>query len=206
MELKKVFASRRSIRKFKDIDIPDNLLFEMLEAARLAPTAGNAQTHVFGVIKDKTLKEKLAASAGNQTWIASAPVVIACCAKLEWDIAQQPEDDFGLIVNKRRFDNAFLDYLIDYPSSKARMTLFENATPLIPAEHIFLCAVSNGLSACFVGDLDIEMADKLLNLPENVTCLYLLPVGYADETPKSKHRKELSEIVFYDQWNNERNH
>jgi nitroreductase len=203
MELKKVFALRRSIRKFKEIAIPDNLLYEMLEAARLAPTAGNAQTHIFGVIKDKTIKGKLAASAGNQTWIASAPVVIACCAKLEWDIAQQPEDDFGLIVNKRRFDNAFLDYLCNYPISKSRMTLFENATPLIPAEHIFLSAVSNGLSACFVGNLDIPMADRILNLPDNVTCLYLLPVGYADETPKTKHRKELAEIVFYDQWKND---
>lgn len=200
MELKKVIESRRSVRKFKDTAIPKSILDEMLEAARLAPSAGNAQNHVFGVVKDLIIKEKLAAAAGDQLWIASAPVVIACCARLDWDFAQQPEDDYGLIVNKRRFGPAFLKHISNYPISKARMTLFENATPLIPTEHIILSAVSNGLSACFVGDLDISRADKILNLPPNVTCLYLLPVGYADEIPKTKCRKEFPEIVFYDQW------
>ncbi|TFG83084.1 MAG: hypothetical protein E4G74_01760, partial [Erysipelotrichales bacterium] len=138
--------------------------------------------------------------AGGQLWIATAPLVFACCARLDWDIARQPEDDFGLIVNRLRFDHAFLDYLCQYPDGKARMTLFENATPLIPAEHIFLTAVSHGLSACFIGCLDIPKADKILNLPANITCLYLLPVGYPDETPKTKQRKDLSEIIFFDQW------
>ena len=204
MELQEVIKLRRSVRLFKDIDIPDEVLYEMLEAARLAPSAGNSQGYVFGVIKDKEIKQKLASAAGEQDWIATAPVVFACCAKLDWDIAKQPENDFGLMVNKLRFDNAFLDYLCKYPKSKARTTMFENATPLIPAEHLFLTAVAHGLSACFVGYLDIPLADKILNLPENVTCLYLLPVGYADQTPKTKYRKELSEIVFYDQWKDQR--
>jgi nitroreductase len=200
MELMEVIKTRRSARRFKDIAIPEAILDEMLEAARLAPTGGNAQGHLFGVIRDKEIKEKLAQAAGEQMWIASAPIIFACCARLDWDIAKQPADDFGLIVNKLRFDNAFLDYLCRYPSSKARMTLFENAVPLIPAEHIFLCAVSHGLSACFIGNMDIKSTDSILNLPENITCLYLLPVGYPDETPKPKRRKSVSEIVFYDQW------
>ncbi|MGB7595037.1 MAG: nitroreductase family protein, partial [Erysipelotrichaceae bacterium] len=189
MELKEVIETRRTVRKFKDIAIPDFILNEMLESARLAPSGGNAQGHVFGVIKDQKIKDKLALAAGEQMWIASAPIVFACCARLDWDIAKQPEENFGLIVNKLRFDNSFLDYLCMYPSGKARMTLFENATPLIPAEHIFLTAVSHGLSACFVGYLDIPQVDGILGLPEDITCLYLLPVGYPDETPKPKHRK-----------------
>lgn len=204
MELNEVIKTRRSARKFKDIAIPDEVLNEMLESARLAPSGGNAQGHVFGVIMDKEVKDKLALAAGGQLWIATAPIVFACCAHLDWDIAKQPEDDFGLIVNKLRFNNDFLDYLCRYPNSKARTTLFENAIPLIPAEHIFLTAVANGLSACFVGYLDIESADKILNLPENISCLYLLPVGYSDETPKVKQRKDMSEIVFYDHWENKK--
>lgn len=66
MVLKEVIETRRSIRRFKEISIPDPILNEMLESARLAPSGGNAQGHVFGVIKDKDMKEKLALAAGEQ--------------------------------------------------------------------------------------------------------------------------------------------
>lgn len=200
MELKEVFQARRSIRKFKDQPVPQEVLDEMLESVRLAPSAGNAQGHIFGILQDKELKEQVAHAAGDQDWIASAPIVFACCADLSWDIADQPEDDFGLIVNKLRFNNDFLDYLCRYPDKKARTTIFENATPLIPAEHIFLTAVSHGLSACFVGYLDIPKINEILRLPDHMTVLYLLPVGYPDEAPKVKKRKEISQLVFYDTW------
>ncbi|MHB8127632.1 MAG: nitroreductase family protein [Mobilitalea sp.] len=200
MELFDVIKVRRSARKFKDIAITDRILDEMLEAARLAPSPGNSQGYYFGVVKDKTIKEKLAKAAGEQMWIATAPIVFACCADLSWDIADQAEDDFGLIVNKLRFNNDFIKYICEYPDRKARTTLLENATPLIPGEHIFLTAAAHGLNACFVGYLDIAEADRILQLPQHITCLFLLPVGYTDELPKEKHLKELSEIVFYDHW------
>ncbi len=200
MELNNVIKARRSARKFKDITINDDIINEMLEAARLAPSPGNSQGYCFGVIKDKAMKEQLAKAAGEQIWIASAPIIFACCADISWDIANQPEDDFGLIVNKLRFNNDFLKYLCEYPDPKPRMTLFENATPLIPSEHIFLTAIAHGLSACFVGYLDIAKADKILQLPQHITCLFLMPVGYAYEEPGEKQIEELSEFVFYDQW------
>ncbi len=201
MEILNVMKARRSVRKFKDTAIPDTILEEMLEAARLAPSPGNAQGYLFGVIKDQGIKEQLARAAGGQMWIASAPVVFACCADLSWDIAEQPEDDFGVIVNKLRFNNEFLKYICEYPDRKPRVTLFENGTSIIPAEHIFLIAASYGMSACFVGYLDIEEANKILQLPQHISCFYLLPVGYADEIPGEKYLKDLDEIVFYDQWN-----
>ncbi len=80
------------------------------------------------------------------------------------------------------------------------MTLFDNATPLIPAEHIFLIAVSHGLSACFIGYLDVKKATEILGLPKNLPCLFLLPVGYADEIPGPKTLKSISDISFYDRW------
>ncbi len=128
MEILNAMKVRRSVRKFKDTAIPDTILYEMLEAARLAPSPGNSQSYLFGVIKDQEIKEKLARAAGGQMWIASAPVVFACCADLSWDIAEQAEDDFGVIVNKLRFNNEFLKYICEYPDRKARVTLFENGT------------------------------------------------------------------------------
>lgn len=200
MELINIIKTRRSARSYKATAIPEKILLEMLDAARMAPSPGNSQSTYYGVIQDSEIKEKLARAAGNQMWIAQAPVVIACCSDLSWDIAKQPEEDFGLLVNKLRFNSDFVKYLCEYPDSKARTTLFENAAPLIGAEHIILTGTAYGLSACIVGFLDIAEANKILQLPEHITCLYLLPVGYTTEAPCDKKSKKLEEIVFYNIW------
>lgn len=151
MELTQAIYARRSARKYLTTPIPNEWIDEMLEAARRAPSPGNGQEHVFGVIKDTATKQLLAEAAGKQLWIADAPVVFACCADIGWDIAEQPEDDFGLIVNKLRFGAEFIDYMNRYPDRKTCNTIFANAAPMMPTEHIFLTAVTHGLSACFKG-------------------------------------------------------
>ena len=200
MELLEVIKARRSARKFKDIPISDDIINEILEAARLAPSPGNAQGYVFGVIRDKELKIQLAKTAGNQMWIATAPVVFACCGDTSWDISDQSDDDFGLIVNNLRFGAEFINFMKGYPDRKACMKLFNNGTPAIPAEHIFLTAVSHGLNACFIGYLDVDKASEFLNLPKHLSCLFLLPVGYAGEMPGDKDLKSIGDISFYDRW------
>jgi|GEM_PF-1546442 len=59
MTVFEAIKARRSVRKFKDTPIPNDVIHEMLEAARLAPTAGNGQGNVIGVIKDQSLKMQL---------------------------------------------------------------------------------------------------------------------------------------------------
>ncbi len=187
---------RRSCRSFENTPIPEDVLQEMLLAAQLAPSGGNGQNHLFGVIDDKELKIALAKAAGNQMWIAEAPVVIACCAALEDDLKSLPKDDFGLMVNELRFGKHFIDYLNEYEDRKAVGTLFANAAPLIPAEHMVLAAAAHGLSACFIGWLDVKEAGRILGLPDDVVCLFLLPVGYPKTKPRAKKLKSMEEISF----------
>ena len=200
MTLFEAIEKRRSVRKFKDTPIPKGIIDEMLEAARLSPSGGNAQNYAFGVVTDNDLKMQLAQAAGNQMWIASAPVVIAGCGDISWDIAEQPEDDFGLIVNYLRFGRDFVNFMKQYPNRRACMKLWHNSTPCIAMEHMFLTAVSHGLSACFIGYLDVDKASEVLNLPNNLVCLFLLPVGYADEIQSDKELKSVEDISFYDKW------
>lgn len=200
MTVFEAIKTRRSVRNFKDTPISDEIITEMLEAARMAPSPGNSQGYAFGIIKDNALKTQLAQAAGNQMWIASAPVVFACCGDISWDIADQPEDDFGLIVNKLRFGVDFINFMKEYPDRRACMKLFNNGAPSIPMEHIFLTAAAHGMSACFVGYLDTDRASEILNLPKHLVCLFLLPVGYANEIPDDKKLKNIKDISFYDKW------
>lgn len=196
MHMKEVFRKRRSARTFLPTPIGADILEEMLEAARTAPSAGNGQSHIFGLVDDPETKNALAAAAGEQMWIAEAPVVIACCARLEADLRELPEEDFGLLVNRTRFGRSFLDDMNGLADRKSVRTLFANAAPLIPAEHMFLTAVSHGLAACFVGFVDIAEASRILRLPEDVVCLFLLPVGYPAGEPKEITRRPVREMAF----------
>lgn len=196
MDFNELVRIRRSARKFRPDPVPGQALDSMLEAARLAPSGGNAQSHRFGVVTDPAIKKALAEAAGGQMWIADAPVVIACCAEIGQDLATLPEDDFGLRVNYMRFGREFVDYLKVCPDRHACMTFFQNAVPLIPTEHIVLAAAEHGLSCCMIGWLDIKKAGEILNLPSGMVCLFLLPVGYPAEQPREKKVKRLEEIVF----------
>ena len=189
MELEQAIQDRRSIRKFLDTPVPDEIIEKLLEMARLAPSGGNGQDHVFGVVRDAAIKQELAKAAGNQGWIADAPVVIACCARLGQDLREIPKTDFGIRVNLLRWGEAFWSYLMDYPQWRDVSCLLANAAPMIPTEHIVLEAVANGLSSCYIGWLDVEKASRILNLPDDIRCMYLLPVGYAAEHP-AEHRPD----------------
>jgi len=73
-------AKRRSIRKYVPIDIPEDKLQRVLEAARQAPSAGNRQQYKFIVVKDKDIKQRLVHAAADQGFVGQAGVVIVGCA------------------------------------------------------------------------------------------------------------------------------
>lgn len=79
MEFKKVIEKRRSIRKYKNTPVPREKILEILEAARIAPSASNRQPWHFIVVEDKIKIEKLA----KQEWAAGAPVMIVGLADQE---------------------------------------------------------------------------------------------------------------------------
>ena len=203
MEYMKVIRKRRSVRKFKKDPIPKTTIDELIESARLAPSGGNGQDWLFGVITDEEMIKELSLAANDQKWIRSAPLVIALCVSTKWNLRTLSKDDFSLIVNKERFTEKFIGYLQEYDEQTPVSLLFNNSIPLIPGEHIFLTAINNGLHACWVGYLDVKRATTILNLPKDYFCLFLMPIGYKDETIHPKVRKKTEEIVFYNKYDKE---
>jgi nitroreductase len=200
MEFMKVIKKRQSIRNFSDQKIPSKIMEKILKAGQLSPSGGNAQNRYFGIVKDDKIKKDLAEAAGKQMWIAEAPIVIAHCAYIGYDLSEVAEDNFALIVNKNRFGRELISYFNSYNDRKMMNTFWNNSNPLIPGEHMLLAATNYGLSGCWVGYLDIRKATKILNLPDNIVCLFLMPLGYAAEKKEKKDKKSLEELVFYDRW------
>jgi nitroreductase len=83
MDVFEVIRKRRSIRSYKDLEVEEEKLLKILEAAREAPSASNRQEWRFVVVRDKETKKKLCKAAKGQRFVEEAPVVIACCAETD---------------------------------------------------------------------------------------------------------------------------
>ena len=83
MDIREAIQKRRSIRRFKPDPVSDDLIQQILESARLAPSGSNTQPWRFIVIKDAETRQKLQTASYNQRHVGQAPVIIACCADIK---------------------------------------------------------------------------------------------------------------------------
>lgn len=77
MKVTEAILKRRSIRKYKEVAVSEDVLEIILKAAQLAPSAKNLQPWRFVVVTDKETREKLVPACANQKFVGEAPVVIA---------------------------------------------------------------------------------------------------------------------------------
>ncbi|TET90402.1 MAG: nitroreductase [Methanomassiliicoccales archaeon] len=171
MDVAEAIRARRSVRRYKSTPIPDETLQNVLNAARLAPSAENMQPWRFVVVRDEDAKRELASACNNQTWIAEAPVIIAACGV---------PDEAGTIVGG----------YVDPVSVDVSIALTQAA----------LEATSEGLGTCWVTAFSEERVKSILNIPPDVRVVALTPLGYPDEMPEPSGRKHLSQIVCYDKY------
>jgi len=80
MEIIKAIEKRYSVRRYQKRPVEGEKLLRVLEAARLAPSAGNRQEWRFVIVQEEEKRRALAEAANNQGFVAEAPVVIAACA------------------------------------------------------------------------------------------------------------------------------
>jgi nitroreductase len=83
MDVLEAIKKRRSVRNYLDRPIAEEKLNDVLEAGRLAPSAGNRQEWRFIVVRDQETKMKLSEAANGQSFVGEAPVVIVACAETD---------------------------------------------------------------------------------------------------------------------------
>jgi len=200
MDVKTAIVQRRSIRKYKQDPVPDELVQELLDAARLAPSGTNHQPWRFVVVKDQSVKGQIQAAAFDQKFLSDAPVLLVCCADLmtySRDTRKRLQEliDAG-VMGPEAFD-AYPD--VDKPKD------MDALKPMIPhamlnvaiaTEHIALRAVSLGLGTCWVQFMKARKISQILDLPENIVVTALMPVGYPDQNPAQRPRVALEQIVY----------
>ena len=83
------------------------------------------------------------------------------------------------------------------------MSCGQSAYPIdtaIAVDHMTLQAVEEGLGTCWIGAFDEKKVKEILNIPEEVRVVALLPLGYPSAIPRPTARKSLDEIVMWEKW------
>ena len=70
----------------------------------------------------------------------------------------------------------------------------------IAIDHMTLKAVEEGLGTCWIGAFDEGEVKKILDIPEKVKVVSLLPIGYPEYVPSRTPRKMPEEITVFEKW------
>ncbi len=176
--------SHRSIRKYKSIPIPTEVLENILLAATRASNTGNMQVYSIIVTQNADMKAKLAPLHFNQPMVMQAPVLLTFCADInrfsKWCEARNAEPGY---------DNLLWLYTATIDATLA-------------SQNAALEAEANGLGICYLGTTNYT-ADKIiqvLNLPKGVVPVTTLVVGYPDEQPNLTPRLPIEAVVHYESY------
>jgi len=196
-----VLKTRRSIHRYSQKDIPETVLKRVLDAARWAPSAHNAQPWRFILIQDSLVKRKLAEAMASE-WnkdlsrdgipecerehlikasvenFTSSPRLIVACLTME-DMDKYPD-------NRRQK----AEHLMGVQSVAAAI------------QNLLLAAHAEGLGTCwFCAPLFCQKTVReVLQIPENVEPQALITLGYPAEKPEAPHRRQLKTVLHQNCW------
>jgi nitroreductase len=210
MDVSEAIQRRVTIRKWKPAPVEKEKITKVLESGRRAPSWGNVQPWRFIVIQDKAKIDQLAKiAAGGQPQVSTAPVVIVCCGFAEVFSRKMHRESLKQLIEAGVMDwpEEFLDNVVleseqfaPYILGKEVMTIKAGEQIMISVAFMTLEAVNQGLGSCWVGAISPKETAKFLNLPEGMFVHDLFVLGYPDEDPKPRPRKEFNKVVFWEKY------
>jgi len=186
-----LLRERFSVRQFEDKPVPNEVLEEILEAGRLAPSGGNEQPWRFGVIRDRALIAEVAEIAYHQTWIASAPLLIVLCTT--------PVEDArgGRDIQRQRYPE-YADQIAGMDQDLYWAINQEEHQTKIAGTQIALVALEHGVGFCWVSRFRVKELAERLRLPPPILPAEILVLGYPKRPRAQAPKKPREEVVFYD--------
>ena len=171
--------SRQSDRAYSDKPVEKEKLDRILEAARLAPSACNAQPWKFVVVTDEEKRLQVADATASKLlsmnhFTKQAPVQLVVIE----ESANFTSSVGGWATNKH------------YPHIDLG----------IVAAHVSLAAADEGLGSCIIGWCDEKKVQKALDIPKNKRVMLVILLGYSAQPLRDKKRKTKEEIVSYEKY------
>ena len=176
--------NRKTIRKYSDKIVDNELLNKLLEEAEHTPTMGNLQLYSVVVTRSKNGKEALAPAHFNQPMVTGAPVVLTICADFRrtstWAENRKAIPGYDNFLS---FINASADALL-YTQSFCNL------------------AEDKGLGTCYLGTTVYmpQMIIDALKLPKLVFPIATITLGWPAEEPNISDRLPIEAIIHYEHY------
>jgi len=173
MDAIECIMTRRTVRKFLEQEVDWDKVGTILEAGRLAPSAGNLQNWKFVIVLEKEKRVAIADACLQQYWMAKAPVHIIIYA-----IPDRALQFYGV--------------------RGERLYTIQNCAAV--AENMLLAAHALGLGGCWVGAFDEDKVKSVVGGLEEVRPQIVLAIGYPDEKPPMPTKYKLENIAYQERW------
>lgn len=210
MDLEEAIKTRRSIRKFRDKDVPIDLILEAIALATWAPNGGNFQPWTFVVVRNSGLINRIAELVQHKvdtiaawpeavplaetmkryqllaSFFHSAPVLVGMTMK-----TYQSGPD-RVLKERAQWDEEAAEMV------RNRATVSTRVQSISAATTTLLLALHNkGLGACWMTGpmLAKREIEQLIGLRDDEELFDLIPVGFPDEEPAPPPRKPLGDVV-----------
>jgi nitroreductase len=171
--------NRRTIRKYTDKGISEDLLKEILNAGCRCSNTGNMQVYSIIVTRDDEMKKALSPFHFNQKMVIEAPVMLTFCADF---------NRFSRWCTLRGAEPCYDNFLSFFTAA---------IDAIIVAQTVAIAAESKGLGICYLGTTTY-MAHKLvevLKLPKGVVPVTTLTLGWPSEDPEQVDRLPLAAVL-----------
>ncbi|MCJ7577844.1 MAG: nitroreductase family protein [candidate division Zixibacteria bacterium] len=185
MNLYDLIKKRRSVRNFKDQEIPKHIIEELLDAANNAPSGGNIQPISIILVQEPERRKELSKMVGDQPWVKNAPLSMIFCIDFfrikKW--ASMFEADF-------KGEKALSHFLIAY------------ADLMCSAQNVVILAESYGLGSVYIGTIldAIDKVRKYFTIPHYVLPMMVLSIGYPKSVPKNVPKLKRDVIVHREEY------
>lgn len=172
LNVKDAMVNRHSVRSFSEKEVPNNIIYDIILHAHLAPSAGNLQARDFIIVDDPQVKQKLCKAALNQEFLREAPIDIIVCANL--------------------------DRIKHYGTRGQELYCIQDSAAAV--EHILLLAVEYGLATCWVGAFNEKEVKTILGLPDHVRPVAIVPLGYPKGDAEPTARIDIKKLIHKNEW------
>lgn len=181
MDYFELIYKRESVRGYLDKSVEREKIERLIEAARVAPSACNAQPWKFIVVDDKELVNQVAKKlydplvSGINKFALTSPAFIVVVAE-----SRNLASKMGEIIKKKDYTN------IDIGGA---------------CENICLAATELGLGTCIMGWFKEKGIKNILSIPSSKKVNLVISLGYYEEKePRKKVRKDIKEIMSYNRY------
>lgn len=191
MSIFDLFQKRRSVRSYTSTPVPEEHVEKIIDAARMAPTAGNQQPWKFLVIRDRAKLDAL-----KEACITERLRIYKEQKKPMEEEVKELENRLKSTYGKVFSAPVFIVVLVD---TQSKWPSYNEHDGPLAAGILMLAARALGYGTVYFTDSITDgVTREVLSIPDRYERICITPVGVPEEWPKTPPKKDLEEIVVYE--------